>query len=257
MIKGLSSKKALQYKIACDGFDLINKFDGQLLNEASRNYALDFTRVPLPEKLEEFSTYCQSYRKERKICPRELSEELCEKYEVGLFNTSTSLDIKTNYVLFNQEILSFWKLQDVDLYDIDFMVAISRNRNGIIDGIGLRILDQTRVEESFKWLFPFGQDCTFGLHLDNGNEMILCEGFQDMIALRECGYNAVGLGSGVITPEHLDKIDQEFIYCGDMDNFGMMYRESNIKHCFFAPKGKDPYDTFLKHGKVNIVKVSD
>ena len=81
-----------------------------------------------------------------------------------------------------------------------------------------------------------------------------------MVALRESGYNAVGLGSAVLMPEHFDKLGQEVLFCGDMDNFGMFYRQEqteSIKYCFFAPEGKDPYDAFLKNGYVKIVKISD
>lgn len=251
MLEAYNTTEAMQYKIACDGYDLIDKFDGILINEYSKKYAQTCTRVTIPNNIEEFITKAIEYRGDR--TPRDIPDNLCNKYEVGMFKPKDFYGIlDTNYVLFNEKVIEFWKQRNVFLEDLEFMVAVSRDKDGVCNGLGLRLLELDNAKRAFKWLFPFGQNCTFGYHLTNNEQLILCEGFQDMIAFRETGYNAIGLGSAVVTDEHKERITEDYVFCGDMDKFGMELREADNNTVYYEPQGKDPYEVFLKHGYVNI-----
>jgi DNA primase len=80
-----------------------------------------------------------------------------------------------------------------------------------------------------------------------------------MLAFRESGYtNAVGLGSAKITEAHLQQLKTDnYIFCQDMDRFGMSQRTDLSRTCFFKPEGKDPYEAWQKHGRVDIVKIGN
>ena len=122
-----------------------------------------------------------------------LLNELAIKYA----NKHCKIDCLPNAEEFNEPELTFWSNTGTDLWGLQFLVVPSRDRNGEINEIGFRLLNQEKVKEAFKWLFPYGQQATFGLHLcDTDEQLLLVEGFQDMIAFRESGYNnVVGLGS--------------------------------------------------------------
>lgn len=247
----------MQYKIACDGNDLVGKFDGNILNESTESYAKQFTIVDIPENIEQFVLDTVTYRKQLGINPRELSNELCDKYEVGLFCAKDFVDKmpKSHYVLFNERVIEFWKAKAVVLDTVLFMTCVSRDATGQINGMGFRVLDQDQVLRAFKWLFPFGQACTFGLHLCDANaEIVACEGFLDMIAFQECGYNAVGLGSAVVTEEHAERLGDNWIFCGDFDKFGVENRQKTNNSVYYDPIGKDPYEVWKEHGYINLIK---
>ncbi len=141
------------------------------------------------------------------------------------------------------------------------MVVPSRDWAGSINEIGFRILDQERVHYGFKWLFPVGQQATFGLHnCAQGHQLILCEGFLDYVAFIESGYhNIVGLGSIEVSENHLKQLGtSNWVVCLDMDGYGLLKSKDFLnlnKACFYQPKGKDPYDVYQRHGKVLIIQV--
>jgi len=88
--------------------------------------------------------------------------------------------------------------------------------------------------------------------------LLLVEGFQDMIAFRESGYeNVVGLGSAKITDAHKVELKTDsYTFCQDMDSFGMSERSDLSKTCFYVPEGKDPYEVWQTHGKVDILEIN-
>ncbi len=246
------------YKFACDGYDLLHKFDGTLLNEYGIRYVTRHCKVDSFNNAEEFINKCVETRQQLNLTPREIPSELCYKYQVGYFETSIANCTDSEYILFNKKELDFWHKVGIDLWGLQFMVVPSRDYNGQINDIGFRLLNQDRVADAFKWLFPYGQQATFGLHLCNKNEpLLLVEGFQDMLAFSESGYtNVVGLGSAVITDQHKIQLQTEdYIFCQDMDKFGLSQRTDLTKTCFFTPEGKDPYEAWQKHGKVDILKI--
>lgn len=246
------------YKFACDGYDLIDKFDGNLLNPVGVDYVTRHCKLDNFDHAEDFISECVKRRQDLQLTPRDIPSLLCDKYQVGYFETSVSSCFDSPYILFNKEELDFWKSVDVDLWGLKFMVVPSRDIQGNINDIGFRLLNQDKVKNVFKWLFPLGQQATFGLHLCDINEqLLLVEGFQDMIAFRESGYtNVVGLGSAKITKAHLSQLKTDnYVFCQDMDRFGMTQRTDFSKTCFFSPEGKDPYEAWQKYGRVNVVNI--
>ena len=252
--------EGFDYKLACDGYDLSIKFDGNLLNELAVKYAHKHCKIDELPNAEEFITSCIHKRQELNLTPRDIPTELCDKYEVGYFETSPESCFDSPYILFNEHELNYWTKADTDLWGLQFLVVPSRDYNGKINEIGFRLLNQERVKESFKWLFPYGQQATFGLHLCNQNEpLLLVEGFQDMLAFRESGYdNVVGLGSVTVTDAHKEQLKtDDYIFCQDMDSYGMRVRTDFSKTCFYVPKGKDPYAVWQEHGQVDILKIDE
>lgn len=250
--------EGFDYKLACDGYDLSTKFDGNLLNKLAIKYANTHCKVEQIPNAETFISSCINKRQKLNLTPRDIPKELCDKYEVGYFETSRNACYDSPYILFNENELNFWSATGTDLWGLQFMVVPSRNYDGDINEIGFRLLNQEKVKNAFKWLFPYGQKATFGLHkCDPSKPLILVEGFQDMLAFTESGYdNVVGLGSVKITDAHKAELKTEdYIFCQDMDSFGMSERTDLSKTCFYIPEGKDPYDVWQTHGKVDILKI--
>ena len=246
------------YKLACDGYDLSTKFDGSLLNELAVKYAHKHCKIDQLPEAEEFIASCIRKRQQLKLTPRDIPEELCDKYEVGYFETSPESCFDSLYILFNKDELDFWHDVNTDLWGLQFMVVPSRDRSGTINEIGFRILNPEKIKDSFKWLFAYGQQATFGMHLcDIDSPLLLVEGFQDMLAFRESGYNnVVGLGSAKVTEAHKAQLKtDDYIFCQDMDSFGMSERKDLSRTCFYIPEGKDPYEVWQNHGQVDILKI--
>jgi len=256
MIKNLRGRN-LSYKLSCDGYDLSRKLDGMLVGPFGRHYAKKHCRVAEFPFAEEFISKCIINRKSNKP-ELNIKEEFCDKYEVGYFETKKHNCFDSDYILFNEEQLAFWTSVNVVLWGLKFMVVPSRNWKGEINEIGFRLLNREKVNNVFKWLFMFGQQATFGLHLcDKNKELLLVEGFQDMVAFGESGQsNVVGLGSLDITEAHKAQLQtDDYVICSDMDQAGMSSRKDQQRYCFYKPEGKDPYDVFVKNGKVEPVYV--
>lgn len=253
--------KEFDFKFACDSYDLMQRGVGkELLSGAmGEDYAKKHCKVNSIPYERSFINKCVSARKKASVLPRELTEDLCRKYHVGYFKTSPENCFDSDYILFNKEQLSFWKSVDVNLWGLEFMVIPSFDREWRVNDIAFRILNPEKVNYAFKWLFAFGQQATFGLQLtDPSKPLLLCEGFQDMVALRESKYlQAVGLGSVEITNRHKKQLNTEnYVFCQDMDEHGMRIRKGDMaRTCFYSPPGKDPYEVFLKHGKVDIIEI--
>lgn len=253
-------KIAFDYKLACDGWDLYQKPIGELLNLFAVAYVKRHCRIETFNDIEQFVIETTSDR-EKAPNFRGLSTGLVDKYEVGYFETSVGSCFDSDYILFNKEQLQFWETVGVHLFGLKFMVCPSRNKEGTINEIGFRLLNQEQVNNAFKWLFVFGQQGTFGLHLcDISKKLLLCEGFLDMIAFRESGYsNTVGLGSVTLTKGHEEQLaGYKWIFCQDMDSFGMFSRKDDLdKTCFYYPQGKDPYEVWKDNGWVKVIVIDN
>jgi len=259
-------RTAFRYKLAYDGIDLISKpLGASVIGSYGRSYINKYCRLNLSsEQIELFISRCIQERKANlNVDLRGLSQVLCDKYEVGLLTISEQQCIPgSDYVLLNKEQLDFWKDAGLSLFDAQFMVVPSRDWHGKINEVGFRILDQERVHYGFKWLFPIGQQATFGLHKCGiDKRLILCEGFLDYVALTESGHkNVVGLGSVDLTSRHLCQLDIEhysgWVFCFDMDHYGLLKSGEFIdqnRACFYQPEGKDPYEVYQKYGHVELV----
>lgn len=246
-----------RYKLCCDGYDFIQNTSFEF-SELEKQYALDHTLITNFPKIQSF--YEHTISLQNLIPNKILPKNLIQKYDVGFYKVEMGLNFHDTYILFSDENIRKWN-NIIQLVDLEFMVAWSRDKKGIINGFGMRVLNDD-VLQAFKWLFPMGQSCTFGLHDIIGNTIITVEGFTDYIALRESGYNnVIGLGSAFLEPAH-EKIlsDYKIIQCPDQDSFGMTLRHEmdnkNIQYCYYSSNEKDPYDAYKKHGSVDLIMVN-
>jgi len=255
-------RQAFRYKLAYDGIDLIAKpLTRSIIGLYGQKHVQKHCKLSFSfQQSEDFIKSCITSRKQSKnIDFRGLSSKILDKYEVGLFTVSEQNCFENAYVLFNKEQLNFWKSAGVSIFNAQFMVIPSRDWEGKINEIGFRILNPQIVQNSFKWLFPIGQQATFGLHkCSKGQQLVLCEGFLDYVAFNESGYkNIVGLGSIEITPNHMEQLKTaNWVVCFDMDGYGLIKSSKFIdqnRACFYSPEGKDPYAVYQKHGKVDLV----
>lgn len=253
------TKEGYDYKLSCDGYDLSKTLIGQkYLNEFALSYVNTHCVIKTPTfDVEEFILRCMKSRQENEF-EHTLPLDIRDKYQVGFFETSLQNCFDSDYILFNKEQLEFWCAAELDLWGIKFMVIPSRDKHGIVNELGFRILNPEKVNNAFKWLFPFGQQGTFGLDTcDLSKPITVVEGALDYIALRECGHlNTISLGS----IELCDNQEKELAglsldYCFDADPFGRLYMIDK-KPCFFAPDGEDPYAAWIKHGWVKLVHVA-
>lgn len=243
------------YKLCCDGYDFVNRIEAFEYSEMEIQYANRHCIINNFDKLNEFYKYSIQERKKTNIDYFGLNDYLLDKYEVGYYQVQLGLNFHDNYILFSDENISKWQTI-IPIIGLEFMVTFSRNWNGNINGIGLRILDTKIVHDAFKWLFPLGQKCTFGLqYADKNDKLILVEGFTDMIAGQESGYlNCIGLGSVEITDDHkLELNTDNYVFCPDQDSYGMQIRRESDNWCLFSPeKYKDPYEAYKQTGRVNF-----
>lgn len=257
---------AFRYKLACDGIDLISKpLGSSVIGSYGRKYIEKHCKLKLSkDQLESFIRDCIRDRKFAiDLDYRGLSQELCDKYEIGLFVVSKQHCIQdVDFVLFNEEQLNFWRAAGINLFDLQFMVVPSRDWAGEVNEVGFRILDMKQVHDGFKWLFPIGQQATFGLHkCSKDKKLVLCEGFLDYVAFVESGYtNIVGIGSVEVTDNHLKQLKTDnWSVCFDMDRFGFFNSSKFIdqrRACFYFPQGKDPYEVYRLHGRVDLLHIS-
>lgn len=258
-MKGAITKEGWPYKLACDGFDLLNsKLGEETLNDIAVSYVKEHCVVSTFSDAESFVFDCICNRR-RKEFEHPLRVDLRDKYEVGVFRTSKEYCIDNKYILFNQTQLEEWDTTGVHLWDLEFLVIPSRDSTGKINEIGFRLLNTSLVHDAFKWLFMFGQQATFGLQLcDMSKPIIAVEGAFDWIALAESGYkNIIGLGSAFISQRQKEYVKgKELVMCLDQDSFGLSQRVKYNKYCFFKPDAKDPFEAFCNYGRVDLIEVS-
>lgn len=258
MINAYQDPIAYDYKLCFDGFDFLNSQLGQ----AIANPFLDkWIRTHHDQHdlrfAEDFVQMCMKYRRLHEPI-HGLPIHLRDKYEMGLFVTSRDNCFDHPYIMFNREELDFWESDSMQAYGQVFIVAPSRDATGAINEIGFRILDTRTVQDAFKWTFMCGQQATYGLHeADLGAKLTLVEGAWDRIAFAESGVrNTVGLGAVSVMDGHKKFLDRrKYDVCWDADTFGLSQRQENGSYSFYTPDGKDPFDAWIKHGRIQLLNV--
>lgn len=255
--------KGIFLKTVFDGYDFIQHDIGKsILNAKFYNMILLTTFMPkLYENADLFITYCNQNEQDY------ISKELGAKYGVGIYNLRDCNDplnpwANKPYVLFNSKYLHsiYRKIKLSD--DIKFYVCPSYNEQNQIDAIGFRICEPSKVNNSFKWLFTCGNNIIYGKNFVNKEkECYIVEGFRDYVALKELGYNVIGLGSIVISKVQEDYINSlsNPILLLDNDDFGLkkslQYKDKYRIAMLTNTEEKDAYDAWIKYGKINIREI--
>lgn len=263
MLKELD-KTGVFLKTMFDGYDFIQTETGrQVLQKSNIGFIIDTTYVPkLYTHANQFLEYCMKQDKETYIKP-----ELVSKYMCGLYNTKNANDLNNiwnnkSYILFAPNKLAQVK-ELTGIENIEFYVCPAFDENGDVEGIGFRIKDPNKVHNAFKWIFLQGNNLIYGKdYVDKEKECYVVEGFRDYVALRECGYNVVGLGSVFISPkqkEYLDTLKNPILLL-DNDKFGLQQTLGFTKEFRVATlvgtKEKDAYDAWIKDNEINIIEIA-
>ena len=152
--------------------------------------------------------------------------------------------------------------EKINLMDIKFWVCPSYDKDGKCDGIGFRILDTKMVRDAFKWIFMSGNNIIYGKDsVDLNKDCYIVEGFRDYIALKELGYNVIGLGSVFISDiqkEFISKLKNPIILL-DSDSFGLK-QTVNLQNQYrvaimTGETKKDAWETFSAGLPIKIVEV--
>lgn len=245
-----NNKQSMLYKILFDGSDfLTNEVGSMIIPDMLKEYIISLTTSEIYDNVHEFLDYCPSAN---------YIGQLSDKYKVRLYRTSWASD-KNNpwnnkqYILFNPK-----QLQNLD---IEFYVCPSFDEDGNVD-IGFRVVDVNSVHNAFKWLFMQGNNMIYGRDTVNVNKpCYIVEGFRDYVALKESGYNVIGLGSVYISEKQKQYINTlaEPILLLDNDKFGLQqtlnyskdYKVATLIHTL----EKDAWDTYSKGIPIKIVEI--
>lgn len=248
MITAFSSPEAFDMKICFDGADLLKSRIGKALCNRYLAKEIRKVRKGLPD-LELFVADAVK-RRQKKEPDHLLPVKLRDEYEVGIFTTGETYGY--NHAVFNKEWLELWGPRSLG---VEFLVVPSRDRNGVINDVGLRVLSTASVLEAFKWIFLCGQQSTFGLHKATSKELVVVEGAWDQIAFEQSNIpNVVGLGSVTVTKGHAKQLEgYTYKECWDQDRHGLARRDIN-NCCFYSPAGKDPFDAWLTNGQLKLIR---
>lgn len=129
-------------------------------------------------------------------------------------------------------------------------------RDGELAGICIRnvsddldfVADAKFTFSNYGW-FLFGYD-----DYNHNDEVVICEGVFDALALRKTGYNAIALGSAYPTAFQLAMLRYKFRklqVCFDNDFWGWYgaYISSKCLNCpILLPTSKDPAEQVFEHG---------
>lgn len=257
-------EKGLALKIIFDGYDFLNKDIAKILLR-NKNIPQIISTTYIPEIYNNanlFLDYCKTNKDDCYI-----PKELMDKYKVGLYNLKDCNDNNNpwkdnNYILFNSKIINPLVKRFPFIADVKFWVCPSFDENGKCDAIGFRVVNSESVLNSFKWIFTCGNNIIYGKDSVNKNEeCYIVEGFRDYIALRELGYNVIGLGSVVISKEQESYIQtlSNPILLLDNDDFGLnktlQYKDKYRIATLIGSKEKDAYDSWIKNGKIDIREI--
>ena len=258
MLNAYADPVAFRYKVTFDGLDYCKSALGEeFANPALVNWCNKHNLVTDMSWAESFVRSCVMDRRRREpLHPLTIAHR--DEWEIGLYTTSLFNCWDNDYVLFNRYALELWDTE-INPWDIPFLVCPSRDRDGIINEIGFRVLDTERVKEAFKWLFCCGQQATYGLHRTQTKQLTMVEGCFDSIAFHASGdTEVVGLGSVRMTEGHTRQLaGYELSECWDQDTFGIAQRDkSTLPYKFFAPAGKDPFEAYCKNGSVKLISVA-
>lgn len=256
MFQNITSTK-LFIKVSFDGYDFIQSELGRVLVPTHfDNFIKKYTFAQYSD-IEPFIKYCVDKYKENRI--DYIPNELMKKYRVGVYSLKDSEDINNpwkdrDYVLMNSKRLkNIYKFCNINPETM-FWVCPGMN------GIGFRIINTNQVESAFKWLFPAGNNIIYG-NPDKTKRCYIVEGFRDYVALNECGYNVIGLGSIEISESQKEFIDTlyEPILLLDNDNYGLkktlQYNKYYKVATLIKSNYKDAYDTWINNQPINIVQI--
>ena len=219
-------------KCLFDGYDLIEGDIGKLLiSPKLYPYIKQTTYVEnIYEDADTFIEYCKyNLDKYEGISLYLGNKELMNKYNIGIYSLQDCSNRDNpwhdkEYILFNStQLQHVYKLCSKLSRDIKFWVCPSYNK-GQVESIGFRILNPEQVQTAFKWLFISGNNIIYGK--DTVNKDVPCfivEGFRDYVALKENGYNVIGLGSVEISSKQKEFINtlKTPILLLDNDSFGL------------------------------------
>ena len=249
-------------KTIFDGFDFIQSEVGQQIipNRMFLNIIRTTYISKLYDNASDFLNYC-SYQEDGY-----LPKELMKKYKVGKYSLKNCFDENNPwkekpYILFNsKEVTSLYKAIP-SLGDIEFWVCPAFNEEGNCDAIGFRVTYKQDVRDAFKWIFTCGNNIIYGRDTVNKEEdCYVVEGFRDYVALRESGYNVIGLGSVVISNKQAEYLKQlKPILLFDNDSFGlkklMQYKDKYRIATLIGTKEKDAWDSYSKGEKIKICEI--
>jgi DNA primase len=198
------------------------------------------------------------------LSKRHFTPELCQQFKVtswkykqhhyhswahyfpfnypALISASMALD-KVGYMTF--------------LPEREYMIVPSYDRQGKLNNLAFRFIDEDIVTWMAKWLFSHGRQATFGLEeVDPSKPVLLVEGFFDRVACKLLSggkLQAVGLGSAFISDYHwrfLKGLDCRFLL--DSDETGRRYskelKEEGHKVYMLSDEFKDPWE-FYENGR--------
>lgn len=265
----------LDYFVNEDDFELIHLLlgeDGILLalkhhtvdpeyaSHIARRMKIDFTPSYTPLDVKEISD----------LLSRPPSQEVSSYLEdrgfecslFGKYHISSWLPVPhqyeslKDYVMFNPEelfrvsALLRMKKFSINLFKEPTMLVPSYDRQGNLNNLVFRFVNPYICSASAKWLFTHGRQATFGLELvDPSKPVWVVEGFFDYVAMREMGYQAVGLGSAFVSDKHMEFLQGlDLIFLLDSDETGvrhsMKLQTQGHKTKFLDPIMKDPYEYY-------------
>lgn len=253
----ISSPVQYYYKLYLDGLDFISKpLGGQVVNKIMQGWIRQMGSCNVTD-MQDFVDQCNANLLKSNV-PLPVPRDWVSKYKVGYFKVEKGQLPNRNYFLFSEDWLSTFDDEEHPLFGLEFYTVPSYDRDGNLNEIAFRIIDQSQVHGAFKWLFSSGQQSTFGLqNVDPSKPVYVVEGAWDYMALTESGEaNVVGLGSVLLTDLHKKNLKGlDIVHCMDMDTYGISTRSTSDKYCFFTPSGKDPYDAYQKHGYTKLLKI--
>jgi len=256
--------KKIFIKTIFDGYDFIQTTIGQnLIPNRMFNQIIKTTYVDkLYDNTSDFIEYCQT-KIPKDLCY--LTPNLMNKYKVGYYNTQFAQD-KSNpwygkdYILFNHENIK-QTYSILNIVNIGFWVCPAFDNAQCI-GIGYRVINTKDVMNAFKWIFMSGNNIIYGKEYVKKEEpCYIVEGFRDYVALRESGYNVIGLGSVIISHIQKQYIDtlREPILLLDNDSFGLkktlQYKDQYRIATLCQTPYKDAWDTYINNIPIKIMEI--
>lgn len=196
---------------------------------------------------------------------RKFPRELVSKYGITSWKWEPhEYNTWAKYFPFNKEELELatFKLNRLeipcDMVKAETLVIPSYDRNGVLNNLVFRFIDQDIESICAKWLFSHGRQATFGLEkLDPSKPVYIVEGFFDYVAMSEMGYQVVGLGSAFISDAHWKFLEGlEVVFLLDSDDVGYRYSEelkrqgNQVK--FLENSHKDPYEHWIATASLRI-----
>jgi DNA primase len=131
------------------------------------------------------------------------------------------------------------------------IVMPSYDRQGNLNNLVFRYVDEHVSKFWAKWLFSHGRSATFGLHkIDPNKTVYVVEGFFDHVACDQLGMQSVGLGSAFISDMHWKQLEGlKLVFILDSDEVGAEYsnrlKADGHRVWMLKDKFKDPYEYWI------------